>query len=477
MYSENILEIIEDINHNWNIAPDLICNVYEFNMITNYIFEMINEVYPDIENNLLIFKNIQSILLKCIEDKSLNNKTKYIFIEDTVEFNTNIYNEESSENEIPIVNEIPIMNEIPIENEISINLKKINNKNENIYKTLIENSKDQLSSKIFILDDQQRMDLIDKLNHLKSVPQPEQRSLEWYQFRKEHLTASDLGKITKNSVCQKRDLIINKCSDKTTMSAMGKACKHGIKYEDIAIKIYEKRNNSEVLEFGCIPHPTLPHFAASPDGICSEKSDNLIGRMVEIKCPISREITGLPLPMYWAQMQGQLEVADLEYCDFVECKIKEYSNEKEYYEDGDEFLTNTKLEKGVIINLLDVENDKTFFIYSELCLSKKNLHKWLDYEIEKIFKTPDYELLGITWWRLEKYLCTLVKRDRKWFDSIRDKILCFWEEVEYYRKTGIESLESQKKKNKKKEKIIIEKIDNCILLSDDDEIIDKLKIS
>ena len=109
----------------------------------------------------------------------------------------------------------------------------------------------------------------------------------------------------------------------------GAAIIHGVKYEDVAISIYEKRNRVNVKEYGCIPHPTIPFLGASPDGICYYDSENkeYIGRMLEIKCPKSRKLNGFVPEYYLAQVQGQLEVCDLEYCDFLECNIEEVSEQ------------------------------------------------------------------------------------------------------------------------------------------------------
>ena len=197
---------------------------------------------------------------------------------------------------------------------------------------------------------------------------------------------------------------------------------HGIKYEEVSCKIYEKRNKVKILEFGCIPHETIKHFAASPDGICDEKSGNFVGRMVEIKNPVSREITGIPPYEYWVQMQGQLEVTNLEYCDFLECNITEYPSKNAFFEDGTHSMTSNNLEKGVIINILDIENNNKIYKYCDLGLSKKELEIWIDKEIEYIYKSHDLEYIGTTWWKLNTYSCTLIKRDKKWF-IIRIKLM------------------------------------------------------
>ena len=90
----------------------------------------------------------------------------------------------------------------------------------------------------------------------------------------------------------------------------------GVKYEEVAVMIYEQRNSMKVFEYGCIPHPVYDFIGASPDGITDS------GIMLEIKCPSSRKITGVIPSYYWCQVQTQLEVCELDRCDFLECKLE-----------------------------------------------------------------------------------------------------------------------------------------------------------
>ena len=172
----------------------------------------------------------------------------------------------------------------------------------------------------------ERLKLI--IKELKKIPQPEQRTPEWYVFRNGRLTASDLGAVMGyNPYEQYKNVVLKKCGLEMPF-VTNRAIKHGVKYEEIVTMIYSFRNDLEVFEYGCIPHPTIPHFGASPDGIVDSGSNNkdYIGRMLEIKCPTGRPITGFCPEYYWAQVQGQLEVCDLKYCDFVECYIEEYKS-------------------------------------------------------------------------------------------------------------------------------------------------------
>lgn len=67
-------------------------------------------------------------------------------------------------------------------------------------------------------------------------------------------------------------------------------------------------------------------MGASPDGINVDVNSERYGRMLEIKNIVNREINGIPKKEYWVQMQMQMEVCDLDECDFLETKFVEYEN-------------------------------------------------------------------------------------------------------------------------------------------------------
>ena len=115
----------------------------------------------------------------------------------------------------------------------------------------------------------------------------------------------------------------------------------GQKYEPLSVLYYEYINKSSVSEFGCIPHNKYSYLAASPDGIICDEESEIYGRMLEIKNVVSREITGIPKMEYWIQMQLQMEVCNLNECDFLETKFVEYINMEDYLEDYDNDINNT----------------------------------------------------------------------------------------------------------------------------------------
>lgn len=170
-----------------------------------------------------------------------------------------------------------------------------------------------------------------------------QRTDAWYAARETMVTGSELADATDPS--RMRRFFERKLAGPGAWNDLkdNPAIKWGVKYEPVACELYERRSGCRVHEFGLLPHPTIPSFGASPDGI----SD--LGIMLEIKCPYSRVITGQVPPSYYAQVQAQLDTTGLRECDFLECKLEEYADAGEFEADshpGDPSLTKGGLEKG-----------------------------------------------------------------------------------------------------------------------------------
>ena len=328
------------------------------------------------------------------------------------------------------------------------------------------------------------------LEELKQLTLPEQRSKEWYEIRSNVLTASSLADaLGKGHFNTRLDLLIDKTSTEEKPFYTNNIIEWGVKYEPIATSFYEHLNKVKIVEFGLVPHPNLTIFGASPDGICdSDSPEEYVGRMLEIKCPPIRKFTKEVPYHYWIQMQGQLETCDLEECDFLQVKLIEYSSEKDYNDDiclkydnetVMEGYSKNCLPKGLLVTIsyLDEKKDKKYiYEYPKLYLSYT---EYLDfYETIKSKYTDEKYTLTKNWWKIERYECTLVGRDKEWWNSIVPDILDFWENVEYYRKIGNQELVDKKNKRKKKKKtepkniiVINEEIKNtienkCLLDSD-----------
>ena len=268
------------------------------------------------------------------------------------------------------------------------------------------------------------------LDLLNNLPQPKQRSKEWYEYRHSVITASSFSKILETKSSYQSLLKEKVLPESERPLVTSKALSHGIRNEEIAQKIYELEMNCKISEYGCVQHQNISYLGASPDGIITETEDPiLLGRMLEIKCLYSRKLTGIPKYNYWIQMQIQLETCNLEYCDFLECKINDNLTEENFYNK----IENETIKSyyGIIIEY--IEEDKTKWIYSELNQSIQDFEKWHD---DKLDIFVDDNNINNKWytktyfWELDKYSLITIKRNRDWFNSIKLKIDDFWSEVE-----------------------------------------------
>ena len=84
-----------------------------------------------------------------------------------------------------------------------------------------------------------------KISYLQNIPQPDQRTDEWYHFRHKYITASSAWKAFSNpTTATYNQLIYDKCKpiniEKYTKNVSTATPMHwGQKYEDVSIMWYE----------------------------------------------------------------------------------------------------------------------------------------------------------------------------------------------------------------------------------------------
>jgi len=298
------------------------------------------------------------------------------------------------------------------------------------------------------------LDIIDKaLKVLDQHPPHDQRSMTWYSFRQGKLTASDLAKaLGEKGDKSKLDLLYQKAMplqqyiDKRLSFSLDSkpAIKHGKCYEDVAVALYEKKNNVTVREYGCLPHLFIDHLAASPDGIIFSRETNpsYHGRMLEIKCPYSRVINGIIKLEYYMQMQLQLEVCDLEYCDFLECDVRTYGGMGQFLDDsppdGKSYsLQHDGREKGLLYEYQKKGEKSSSYKYCALGLSNDEVRSWMKATKSEIADNWRLDGKGFVYWKLVEFNIVLVKRDLSWFENVRPELANFWASVQYHRSNGL----------------------------------------
>jgi len=302
-----------------------------------------------------------------------------------------------------------------------------------------------------------------KIELLNSLPQPEQRTPEWYEFRNNLLSASNLSKIFGSS-SQLNSIIYEKCQpqNKNTTPDFSKTntslpTHWGVKYEPITAMIYEKMFSTKIGEFGCIRHLTHEFIGASPDGINIDPNNMRYGRMLEIKNIVNRDITGIPKEEYWVQCQIQMETCNLNLCDFMETRIMEYKTKEEFYEDSE------KEYRGVVLYFIEkdcysesVNIPKYRYMPLSIELNKEDIENWIS-QTKISARNEGLVLFSTLYWYLDEYSCVLIPRNKPWFNSVFPIIRETWNTILKERVEGFEH-----RSPKKKEKKII----NTIVTSD-----------
>ncbi len=312
-----------------------------------------------------------------------------------------------------------------------------------------------------------------KIEKLNDANQIVQRTPEWYQFRHNLITASNIWKAV-GSEANQNSLILEKCKPMVTESYdtsspnTDSPMHWGVKYEPLTVMLYEYRNQCKVGEFGCIQHPAYPFIGASPDGIVISEDSSAYGRMLEIKNVVSREITGVPKMDYWVQMQTQMEVCNLNECDFVETQFKEYDEVDEdlFYKNKHKYLYN-----GVILYFIksDFADGKPHYVYMPLNteLNKTVISEWINDKKQELRDT--HILFKRIYWYCEAYSCVLIKRNKPWFEMALPKIQELWDTVEKERVTGYEHRKPKKRMAEKRcliSQMVREEVENVFIHED-----------
>lgn len=268
-----------------------------------------------------------------------------------------------------------------------------------------------------------------KIGYFNNMPKYDQKSENWLKQRYDYLTASTIySALGLAGPKAKYNLLQSKILKTSVGGFTGNIATHwGNKYEPVANSSYSKRNNNiKIHEFGMITNYKYPFLGVSPDGITDD------GKMLEIKCPFSRNIDGKIKPEYYHQMQEQMYVCDFKICDFLECKIVELT------EDNFKITLKNNLfynDFGIVISYIDIDDPTNIkYKYSGLC--DKDVLNWhqniindMTTQQSPISSVSKEIYIQSTYYIIETYAVQEVKRDESWMTKYYTILEEFWNEV------------------------------------------------
>lgn len=288
------------------------------------------------------------------------------------------------------------------------------------------------------------------LERLKAAPQTTQKSSAWHAEAREILSGHEFGSLCVGSVAERAAVIQKKCAplavravaaapdeteDETpeqTVFVSGEnglsAFKWGWRYEPVARQLFETLvAQSPVYDgLGRVKHATLSRLGASPDGLITEGSR--AGRLLEIKCPISRIIDGKIPIRYYCQMQLQAEVCDVDAVDYVEVQFGVLSS-------TDQLNVAKQPRIGTVCvtaDSLDADPSTYKYEYSPLFEATE-----AGYVAMQEWAPKGAAVLERTQWYVKDWFTTTVMRNRRWWTDVGFPAYTqFWEEVDALRATG-----------------------------------------
>jgi putative phage-type endonuclease len=283
-----------------------------------------------------------------------------------------------------------------------------------------------------------------KLTSLQAADQADQRTTEWYEQRHALITASSAWKVL-DSQANFNSYVHSKCMPHQQYGAVNvdSPLHWGQRYEPVSVELYEHTYATKVGEFGCITHPVHKFLGASPDGINVDPTSPLYGRMLEIKNIVNREITGIPKKEYWIQMQIQMEVCDLEDCDFLECVFKEYPSSAEF--EADVGVAFNKTASGAFKGVMAMfyKGSSPMYEYCPLITAtSEEYDAWTEDIMER---NSGILFVKYIYWRLDLVSCVYVHRNREWFAGNVGQLRHAWETIQKEKVSGFDHRKPVKK--------------------------------
>ncbi|XP_076850927.1 uncharacterized protein LOC143501235 [Brachyhypopomus gauderio] len=185
----------------------------------------------------------------------------------------------------------------------------------------------------FVCSHQQHLHLqslvttFDMARKIEVAIREQSNSVEWHRVRGPRITSSRFREICHVRGQSSAEILSQRIRKGVNQTA---AMKRGLALEPVAIQEYCRIKNTNYWPCGFVIHPDAPWLGASPDGLVFDPTESPPFGLVEIKCPNAKSYVDcsylkmqsgtLKLKQthsYYWQVQGQLLLTGMEWCDFV----------------------------------------------------------------------------------------------------------------------------------------------------------------
>ena len=156
---------------------------------------------------------------------------------------------------------------------------------------------------------------------------------------------------------------------------------------------------------------------------------------------------GIPSEAYWVQTQIQMHCCDLEACDFVETRFKEYENEQQFKAEEDK-----EKQRGIILqfiprdSLSNIPKYEYFIIdnqsINDESIDYKSMEEWIE---AKKCELPDYVVFKTHYWYLDEICMTTILRNDLWFEVAIPLFKSIWDTIQTERISGYEHRAAKKR--------------------------------
>ncbi len=295
---------------------------------------------------------------------------------------------------------------------------------------------------------------------LLALPQTAQKTAAWYTESRDLLTGHEFAAVVYGTPRAIETAVAKKCvpvlpvddsvaaapesESRTVYLTPLNAFQWGWRFESVIRTLYEEEvADSPVCDtLGRIRHPTLPRLAASPDGLIMEGEK--VGRLLEIKAPVSRVLNGVIPQEYYCQMQLQAEVADVSAVEYVEVRFDARAvsdaQAADFLVPTQSTVSPTKPERMgailVIAPAADAPGETWRYAYSPTFpLNEDGLRAC------SCWKPADMKegevILEHCVWRIADWWTTTVPRNRRWWSEVGQPAYeAFWVSVDAARAEG-----------------------------------------